>query len=287
MAAGVRDRSRRVTDLFVTGSELVLAEPEGEPPVVIWVSRPNAFDMQEIRRSAAVARDARRLMLGPHSAECTAILENMTAYDNTFLLAGIMAQHDSEVSSGAQDDVESAEDFQEDLQMLRVLDAQNREGLVLDEEAQQALADLNAHWLSRYNECADQRRRDLLDGYEAMTRDELEEHYLDAWRQLEGIQAFTMQYDAAAIWRSAKDCFAVRSEDDPEAWDHKKCTHLPLYENPAEVKKQPDELLMLIRATMQGVPDREAAKSDAPASSSAPSEPASEAADSAPSGPAD
>jgi hypothetical protein len=147
-------------------------------------------------------------------------------------------------------------------------------------------------WLKEIADRQAKKAREERDDALELDRDELVALLWDRWRQRQTLDVFVQERRQTQLWYAMRECDAVdlSTELGEHRWDHSACDHSKrLMAERAEVRTLPDAVIEKVQDAIDGVTinPRAAGNSDAPASSSGSSEPASaEAEDSTPSTPA-
>ena len=116
------DRLRRVTDLFVEGTEMPLGMDDQNKPVVVWVNKLNSFEVEEARRDAVAARGLRLLELEKEdNPERQAMLSQVGRWSDDRLREARVDQQSDELYLAVVNDLEADEEWGEKIGMLRRL----------------------------------------------------------------------------------------------------------------------------------------------------------------------
>jgi hypothetical protein len=286
----MQNRLRRITDLFVEGRELVLGQEEDGTAILIWVNKPNSFEVEEARRDAAAARADRIMELkAPDNSELIALNDTLENWSTEEIVDARVNQKTDEHWFTAAQDIEADKDWRENLdyiqRMPQILSDANAAD---DDPRRERLAELNRQYLDetakRMKTIQDEERRDLA----KIDHADLREDFRAAWRERTSLDAYMAERRITEIYFCLRDCRAVR-DSDKAVWDHSPCDghQQRLLENRADVRGLPDTV---VQAAIQlldtlEVGQRTAGNSGAPVSSSASSEPQNAEAGSTPSTP--
>lgn len=256
--------TKRVTDLFIEGQEVVLRE--GEDPVLLWVNKLNSFEMEEARRDGIAARSRLVLALreigSPDYDSFEAALAEM---DPASLVEELVAEQGRDLFIKAVEDIRRDPDWKERLE------ASERRSEEMTDAEREVLTRIDAEYTTelqaRINELRAQARRDL----DPFSTDNLKEKYREAWLDSRGMSAFTREFQKTQLYFSVRTCKAsTRSE--MGAWDHGDCDghRQRALDSREEVTQLPpgllDRLLTAVRALT--IERSDARFSDALASSS-------------------
>lgn len=282
-------RLRRVTDLFVRGTEVLT--PDGGA-VLVWVNKPNAFERDEADKDGRTGRQRRLLPLRETKDPKDRSEELQLAYAATEsltddeLVTGATSQERSQQYLLTLDDIRADEGWAEDMLLLERADALSADGSQMSEEESEAMIALNARYLAEIDKRFMERMTALEDEIRGLPRDQLVTKYVETWRQTVGLDAFEIERWKTQLFYALRECDAAKAGD---GWDHGKCRHPRLLDSRAEVNNLPDGLIELVDPVLRGllVPPRDAGNSDAPTSSSASLEQPSAEAESTPSTPSD
>lgn len=277
----------KLSQLFETGVPVVLTPPGGDP-VVLWVSKLNAFLVEECNQEGRVAR-ARKMAAvreidGPEYA-----LFRRTASDRTSkeIIDGLVSATSSERVSEAYRELRSDKEWTEKIQIIEASDEQLADRPASDPEVMlvtKVSMEYHTELISRMAAMEAGFREELED----LRRDELEERYLEQYVEARGMDAFSRTRADYEIFHAVRVCAATPVDDGP--MDHSGCHHNERYlESAAEVRELPDEVVHPLRTALDGimVPVDLARFTAGPASSSDSSGPVSSAEGSQPSGPAE
>ena len=283
------DKLRRVTDLFVEGTELPLGADDSGAPVLVWVQKLNSFEVEEARRDGVAQRGLRLLELSDESKpELQAQRHLVAKMADHELRQARVAQMGDEIYLRVMNDIEADEQWVEKLGVIRrlpqlLLDA----GAPADDPRQAQLDDLNREYVATVQERITKANRDALVDLEDLSRKDLEADFIEHWRQRLTLDDFIAERRKTEIFLAMRECSAV---NEGGKWNHAECDHTQrLVDERSDVHTLPEGLLSRVVQILDGitVPNRESGNSGAPASSSVSSEPTSAAeATSAPSTPA-
>lgn len=282
MSDVVNDRLRRVTDLFVEGTELPLGE-DANGPIVVWVNKLSSLEIEECRRDALAARAMRTLELrDSEKPERRAMEFIVAAWSLEELIETRLNQDDQSRYIRVLDDLETDPEWREKRATMRRL-PEVLEGLPSDDSRHEQLKEMRQQWaeavLAESKKAADARKAEL----EQMEREVLEKDFFEAWVDSVSLDAYIVEQRVSQIYFAARDCRGRLV--DGGAWTHSDCTHRRMLAKRAEARDLPDTLVEKLVAALEGetVNGREAGNSDAPASSSSSSEQPSEEEGSTPS----
>ncbi len=276
-------RLHRVTDLFVTGRELVLQA--GPDPVLLWINKLNSFQRGDAQRDGAAAQARRMAALTEDSDEIQAALVRLDDLDRDEVIGFLVRQYDDEDFLAAVDDVRADESWTEKLEIVDRAQALEDEGSPPTDEERQAVLTINQDYLTAVQEARERRVEERRTDYAEVPIEELRKEYVEAYKKRISMATFMVEYEKTQVYYATRDCEAKAREDG--TWDHAGCTHKPLLPGRAAVAEMPEELFQQIRQVLADMtmPPATAGNSDAPVSSSAPSEQPSSAEDSPPSTP--
>lgn len=258
---------RRVTDLFDRGAVVVLGEA-GDGPVLVWVSKLNAFERGEAQRDGAAGRARRMLVLGEDHEQTRLVRVSAAARTNEELAGQLAEAGFDELYVAAMDDVRADPAW---AQRLVVLD--RSESLLDDagaddaDEARAEVAKLNREFFDRVDELAGKAREESLRELAGLDHAELVDRFVGVWRDRMGGDDFGREFSTTELFYSLRDCVATAVE---HGWDHAGCTHPRLLGSRAQVRDLPEDLVVVVREAMSGMlmSPRDAGNSAAPATSS-------------------
>lgn len=290
----LNDRLRRVTDLFIEGTELFFGfEKDGTTPILIWSNKLNSFESQEAQNDGQAARGLRLAELSKDdSPDVLALKATMSGWDDDKLAEQRVEQMVEDIYLQVINDLETSPEWREKLELVRrgtaILDDSGAEDT--DQRRETILQAQNEYIEALRKGQSEEQLRRLAD-IKGNARDTNEADFLEEWRKRTSIEDFMRERRATEIFLSLRDCkgtVAGTSDNGELQFDHTDCDHnQKLLAERKEVFALPEELLKRAGDALDGitVPARAAGNSDAPASSSASSEQPSAEADSTPSTP--
>jgi hypothetical protein len=278
----ISERLRRVTDLFVEGTEVYLGDDEAGQPVVIWVNKLNSFEVEEARRDGQARRGLRMVELGKEdNPERAGIVAEMALWDDDQLAKNYVGQKADEIDLEAYNDHYADPEQRELLETItRMPQLLDEAGVAEDDPRRTELMNAQAAWMQALADRTKKLRSRALEDARAEEREALERAFIENWRQRETLDVFMAERRNTQLFYALRECKAqdVSTGARPgKVWDHSACDHSQrLVEDRAEVRMLPDTIMARCIETLDEitVPQREAGNSDAPASSSASSEPA-------------
>jgi hypothetical protein len=277
----VNGRLKRVTDLFVEGTELYLGDDESGP-IVIWINKLNSFEVEDVRRDALVRRGERLAELGQEdSPERRGVLAEMALWSDEKLIDEYLDTRSDERYLQALDDLAVDPKWRDLLDRLERAPAlHDAEGVPEDDPRREALKKDNALYekkiLAAVKKLEDQARKDLEDS----DRKDIEKSFLEQWRQHQTLNEFMQARRHAELFYVMRQCKAIQGElrdlgPDLEGggwhWDHSPCDHTQRYlDDRREVRDLPDRVITRVIEAIDDlrITDREAGNSVAPRSSS-------------------
>ena len=281
-------RLRRITDLFVEGTEVYLGDDKDGNPVLIWVNKLNSFEVEEARRDGSSRRGLRLAELAqPSAPERQSLIAEVAMWPDDKLRERWVGQKVEELYIDVVNDIEAEEEWRENLDVMRRLPTLLAEANAApDDPRRQQLMELQEAYFTAIRERQEVKQREQLREAEALSRDKLEESFFEQWRQRITLDEFMEERRVTELFYALRDCQATRV--DPTTWDHSNCNHTEkMLANRGLVRGLPEAVLAKCIDALEGVtvPQRAAGNSDAPSSSSGSSEPQSVPEESTPSTP--
>lgn len=279
------ERLRRVTDLFVEGTEVYLGQDDKHQPVVIWVNKLNSFETEEARRDGMVRRGQRMIELTKDdNPEFTHMRAVVSGWTDEQLRRQRVDQRAEEIYLDVVNDLQGEEDWREKVAILRrmptLLDDEKADA---DDPRRQEVEDLQTGYLTEIRKRQEAKQKETLQEYAGTERDDLEKEFYDGWRERMTLDDFMQDRRITELYYAMRDCYATEIGRDENTgklrFDHGKCNHtVRLLDTRAQVRDLPEDVLNKVIDTIDdlSVNQRESGNSDAPASSSASSEPQSE-----------
>lgn len=268
------ERLRRITDLFVEGTELHLGEDDAGP-VLVWVNKLNPFQVQEAQKDAQARRF---LAIGrlKESGEYDGMVAEVGLLPDEQLCQEYVAMCVNEIYLDALNDIDLDKELREQREAIERA-AELAEGQPADSPVHSVAESIESTWMAKLRELQERKTAERLAEAQAMGRADLEEQFLERWREWHTRSEFEREHRITQIYYAARRCDATRAATAVgEAWDHSACDHSQrLLNDRSDVRELPDELLTKLIDALDSitVPARAAGNSDAPASSSDSSEP--------------
>jgi len=281
-------RLRRITDLFVEGTELYLGDDRDGKPILIWVNKLNSFEVEEARRDGASRRGLRLAELAqPSAPERQSLIAEISLWPDDKLRERWVGQKIEEIYLDVINDIESEDEWRQNLEVMRRLPTLLQEANAADDDPRrQQLVELQEGYFKEIRDRQGIKQRESLRDAEALSRDKLEESFFENWRQRLTLDEFMEERRVTELYYALRSCEATRVTQ--TTWDHAECNHAEkVLDNRGQVRGLPEAVLAKCIDALEGVtvPQREAGNSDAPSSSSGSSEPQSVPEESTPSTP--
>ena len=274
---------KRLTDLFVEGTEAFLGEgPDG--PVVIWMNKLNSFEVEEAGRDGVVRRSERMAELGPDSAEVRGTRVQLDLLSDAELREAIVADEENSVLVEAFNNLRMDADFRELEDYV-----QRAPTLLADEDVKPGdprfatLEEKTRSYGQRLDEEIANTRDQHIKDLSGVERPKLEAKFWEGWRQRRTMDEYFGARRTTELFLSARKCDATLQGGGVTLagemiWDHSKCDHSQrFFSERASLHKVPDGAMTKMVEAYESLrirPDQ-AGNLDAPASSSASSEPSS------------
>lgn len=231
-----RAKYRRVTDLYVTGKELVLKDGS-----VLWMQVLNPFEADEARHDAQTTRARLVLALKEHgSEELTKVEGQLASRDRADIVAYIADLRAGERWLKIMDDIRNDPDWQERLDIVERHDELMARP---PEDAERKLYDqINADYVAEVNARLSDERAFETKRLDDLSYDELRDEYKQLWIDQRGGDVAYAEYQLTEWWYAARACDGVQRDDG--TWDHSACDghQLRVWESKAEVRALPKEL---------------------------------------------
>jgi len=261
---------KRITDLFVEGTELNLGDDEAGTPVLVWVNKLNSFEDEDARHDGLAARTERLLELTPDHPDIQMITMQMAAWDMDKLVQQTAQQKYDEDYLAAMDDIDSVEEWREKLEYLRRGGALHDDaGLPEGDPRRESYEKAQAEYFTSMTAMAEKRQADRRKELADLSRGELEETFVDLLKTRLAMEAFLEERRVTEIYFAARDCVGTRTG--PNEFEHSQCDHRNrLLSDRKEVRQLPSDVITRIVNTITAVTvdRRTAGNLDAPVTSS-------------------
>lgn len=279
----INERLRRVTDLFVEGVELPMGAESDGTPVVIWINKLNSFEQEEVRRDAVAKRGMRIATLSNEdNPELIALQATIKDWSSEQLAQARVNQLGNDLYLQGINLVEGDAKMREKVDLVRRA-PELLQGVPQDDEQWKTVQQAQRDYMKAIQGAVKQLTDERLEDLKQVDDTALEDDYIEAWRQAQSVDVFVEQTRIGQLYHAMRDCVATRLGG---KWDHSKCDHSSkLLESPADARALPEEIIRKASDKLDEITvgPRDSGNSDAPASSSASSEPQSEEEDLSPS----
>ena len=274
------DAMKRVTDLFVEGTEYYVGD-DANGPVVFWINKLNPYQTEEARRDGGSARSQRMARLAdPEDLETKGIIAELSLWTDENLAEQCLAQRSDELYLDAFNDLDTDEgmkDLRERVERMPQLlgDSNASEE---DQRVKDTIED-QENWFTALHEAMEKKNREALSDLKAQPREKLEASFLERWRQRHTLDVFMEEKQATTLWYAIRQCKAKRAGQGPDGkplWGHGECDHSQRWLSERKlVKDLPGEMIEKVIGLLESVTVTPlvAGNSDAPTSSSVSSEP--------------
>jgi len=271
---------KRVTDLYVQGTEVELADGS-----VIWMQVLNPYERDEAVHDAQVARSRIVMALRKDGSERLKVEAKMVEAGVDAVIVEM-----AEVKAGAKvadivAEIQSDPEWRERIEIMERTDVEQSSAPLSGEEAI-LLAQIHTEYLQEVLK----REKDERDYQERRLRraseDELRDEFVELWLEKRGSTLATAEYVLTEMWFGARVCESTKTED---GFSHDQCGgHAErVWDSKNEVRGLPEGLQELLRDAINtlAMDARTAKNSDRQGSSSDSSPLPSEPAESTPSTP--
>lgn len=267
------DRLRRVTDLFVEGTECFLGTDDTGKPVVVWVNKLNSFEMEEARQDGLVARGLALMQLAkPDNPERLSLANTVEGWSTEELVEALVEQRTEELYLDVLNELEADEEWAEKLSILRRMPALLADTKAAeDDPRRQELYQLQTDYLEAVRQGRERGRERAKNEVRAESREVLADRYFENWRNRRSLDDFMAERRVTELFFAIRDCAAVqRPGGDKVTWDHSACQHSRLLNDRSQVRELPEPVLDRVSRTLEDLTStpRESGNSAAPQSSS-------------------
>lgn len=278
-----RSKYKRLPDLYVVGTELVLKDD-----VVLWIQVPNPFQVDEARHDAQVARSRLVMALKSEHASDERIKVEASLHSDGHD-AAVERLVDAKVGEKILAVIENIKDdpawkerleIQERSEDIRATPVDQAELALLQQIEQEYVAEVMLRQSAE--------RDYYTQHYNGFDDKALTDAYIEWYVERRGSTVAMAEYALTEAWYGSRVCEGVLTDG---LWDHSACEHHQelAFETKAEVRALPEDLQQLIADALRGLnmTVREAKNSVRQESSSASSPLPSEPEASTPSTPAE
>lgn len=236
MATG-RAKYRRITDLYVTGTELVLKDGS-----VMWLQVLNPYEMDETRHDAQVAR-ARMVMAlkGPEGGDERDKVEGVfRALGRNGAIEQMAEVFETEVLSKVVDRINSDPDWKERISIM------DRSQEILARPAEdpenELLERINREYLDEVARMQKEERDGRVHDLKRLDESGLLDEFIEVYQNRRGGEVARLEYELTEAWFATRVCDAVQREDG--TWDHTPCNQhrQRVFETKSELRELPEEL---------------------------------------------
>lgn len=276
----ISSRLKRVTDLFVEGTAVYLGDEGPDKPVVVWVNKLNSYEVEEARRDGSAHKGLRMAELAKEgNPERAGIMAEIALWSDERLVNEFVQQKAEEIYLDTYNDLQTDPEQRERSDRLARLPALLDEaGAPADDSRRLQLNEDGRAWMQALSDLQEKNTQAAFKEARESDRKDLEAAFLERWRERETLDVFMQERRTTQMFFALRECKAldVGTETGRQVWDHSICDHsIRLLQSRAEVRKLPDVAMTKFIDAIDGitVSDRDAGNSDAPVSSSAPSEP--------------
>lgn len=239
-----RTKYRRVTDLYVQGTEVVLKDGS-----VIWLQVLNPFERDECTHDAQIAR-ARMVMAIKEGEEREKIVG---AFQQDGRDTTIDKLADSKATAHVAKIVDELAADPEWRERVEIMD-RSSDILASSEQAEKdLLTRINEEYLREVVERQKAEYEYQVDRMKRMTDEDLLEEYVEAWIDRRAQDVARAEYQLTEVWYAARVCEGVKQEDG--SWNHEACeSHvLNVWETKAEVRSLPEDLQDLLNTSLSAL----------------------------------
>lgn len=258
-----KDKYRRVTDLYVTGTEQVLKD--GTP---LWMQVLSPFEMQNARREAQIARS--RMVLAvrdENSGERERARATYVSDGRDAVIEGLVDARSQKTMYKTMLEIRDDPEWKEQLDILE----RGTQGAAqpLSEDETRLLDDIHQKYVAELQRRHENERDFLRERLRALTDEQLWDDYLDLWVERAGDDAAVVEFQLHQILHGARVCDGVQTDD---GWDHSACNghREQVWDSAEDVRNLPEGLLEQLYETARSVDlsEREAKNSHRQVSSS-------------------
>lgn len=265
-----RSRYRKIMDLFVDGTELIL--PNDGEPVVLWVQALNKFEIEEARQIAQTARARYTLAVKQvGSPEYDQVAASFRGRPTEVAINELVAIKESDHFLDAHHELEVDPEWKERFEIMRRAEEIEH----LDEDHPERLLHMKvvAEWVEEVN----RRSKDNSDYYrrslERMSDEDLLAEYLEEWLLRRSAAIARDEMAISEVYFAARVCDATPEPGTAEFSQtaHEGCNHKDrIFASRDEVREISDDLWDLISVARQKISmsPRDAKNSHRPLSSS-------------------
>lgn len=237
-----RAKYKRVADLYVTGTEVVLKDG-----TVLWLQVLNPFEIEEARQAAQTAKSRLIMALQQHGGDEMAFIDAALWEDGP---DGARQRVVDAKANGVLVDVINALRIDPEwTERIGILDRTDEATEPLEPAERDLVAGLTRDYVAEIERRVRTEEEYLKQKYASVSDEEVREEYKRLYIERRGADIANQEFRVNEIFHGARVCEGVQGEDG--TWNHEACEghQLQVYESKAEVRMLPEDLTNLLGDT--------------------------------------
>lgn len=232
-----RAKYRKVTDLYVTGAELVLKDG-----TVMWLQVLNPFEMEEARHAAQSARARLVMALQNHGGDEMAYVEAALWSDGIEQAREKVL--DFKAAGSVMEAVLAIKNDPDWKERLDILDRTDADETPLEPAEKELFQKLQLEYVAEVQRRVQDEESYLAQELAKAGREELLEEYKRLYIDRRGAEVANSEFRVTEVFYGARVCEGKQLEGDEVGWDHSGCEghQVQVFESKAEVRSLPEEL---------------------------------------------
>lgn len=241
----MRDRLRRVTDLFVDGTVVVLRDGS-----FLWVQALNPFERDECVSDAQVARARLVMAMRESGSERIKVEGRFEEAGRDACIKELAAVKADEKYSSIIAEVQDDPEWTERMEILRRTDFDNAAKPPTQDEVI-LIAKIEKDFFSEVRDRTEAEKDYQIKSLERLSQEDFLAEYAEAWMDKRGGRLAQEEYQLTEMWFATRLCEATKNDDGD--YDHSACgTHdIRLFESKADARSAPQGLQELLSEALR------------------------------------
>jgi hypothetical protein len=237
----------KIVDLFSVGAECYLGDDETGKPIVVWISKPNAFEIEEANRDGQAGRLTYLLRYqDPESDESKYAKAELADMTNEVLVDTLVNSHFEEDQYMASYDVDADDEWRDTVDYMRreagILDDMKDENTEDIKARREKLSQTQGKYIAAITDFTKKRQDNYRKDIQSYERDLLEKTFIDIYKNRTSVERYMLERNVTRLYYAMRECDAVMGEKGK--FDHTACDHkVRMLEDRQDVRSLPEEVL--------------------------------------------